>query len=147
MTNKKGLIFLAFILSLCMLALALPQVLLPFISSDDSTSDVYQRVEANRYEIVLPNTVNDSYFEAEIEFDGPTHIINIGGFYSFFIDGYELINISILFNFSEGNVYSYSEIYEENPLSYGRYVISDIQVPDDPLSYQFFPVYDYVLLG
>ena len=153
MSSKKGLIFLTVILSLSMLALAFPQILLSFLPSDEPTGDVYERVEAERYEIVFPDEVN-----GDLVYGG----YQIG---NFVVDDFFLqlcifsFDDSIAIYSPEDSFAVYFYVYTDGSTmsgsteakyleqgQYGRYVISETQVPYEPVSYTLEPLYDYVLV-
>ena len=116
--------------------------------------EVYKRVPAQKYEIVFPMSVNENgytvggFYAENMGFDdtGLT-----GGTFVFKDD--DLINdVDGLFRL-EFYVYLDSistTLVTDNHVvlqgEYGRYLISETQVADEPVAYTLEPAYDYVLV-
>jgi hypothetical protein len=111
---------------------------------------VYHRVEAEKYEVVFPETVNsfatygnlywstmgrdDCHLFGSIEFfdedclDGDDFYLS----FQIYCDGYLTTQATSL--------------YEVAPGEYGRYVISEYQEWDEPVAFTLEPIYEYVLV-
>ena len=111
--------------------------------------EVYRRVPAERYEIVFPKEVNSSN--------------TLGNFYAGRMarEEFPLFGSIELFDedcLDEDDFYLSFQVYCNGPMTqatlfyevaqgdYGRYVISETQVADEPVAFTFEPIYDYVLV-
>ena len=112
--------------------------------------EAYKRVPAEKYEIVFPDTVNsfdtygnlswsinsidDCHLSVSIEFSDED-CLDGDDFYlvfNVFCDGYLLQLFTLRHEVAQGE--------------YGRYLISDTQVADEPVAFTLEPIYEYVLV-
>ena len=119
-----------------------------------SAEPVYHRVEAERYEVVFPINVNGN--------GGTFGALNCGTFSmedfgcaggTFVIEDDDLIDG--IYDLPHFEFYVYLDsvsttISTDNHVvlqgEYGRYVISETQVADEPVAYTLEPIYEYVLV-
>jgi len=147
--KKKVLVSLVSMMSVALAAVGVSR-LIQYYTSLPEADPVYERVEAQKYEIVFPLIVNNdrtfgslvcSTFALEdAPFFGAIQLsdedcLDVGDFHLSFLiytDGY-LLGVSTL-------------LHEVTQGEYGRYVISETQVADEPVSYTLEPIYEYVLV-
>ena len=114
---------------------------------------VYERVEAEIYEIQLPLYVNGNFAYGSLYINDLTlEGFMISGFSVSIDDEYGLSS------FGDGSVIHLELATDDSaqtefclpllimPGDYGRYIISDVQVPNEPVSFTLVPVYEYILV-
>ena len=113
----------------------------------DTSSDepVYHRVEAQRYEIQFPSLVNDDY--ATCYYEDKDDMYHVTG---------NVVAFVVPKNSESGEIFYFGVFLEHLDYShqvsiflgddYGRYVISETQVADEPVAYTLEPIYEYVLV-
>lgn len=112
---------------------------------------VYHRVEVERYELILPVAINShqvfgSIHTADYSYDDASII---GLFVSLpataeLNDRESIISLVI---YPDGVTMSENtEWLEIGPGEFGRYIVSDTQVADEPIAYTLEPIYEYVLV-
>ncbi len=153
--NKKSLVVLSAVLAIGFAAVGLPR-LIQFLTPSDTSSveeePRYERVEAERYEIQIPLKVND-YFTYGCLYVGDFAIDDgaLFGLHSFddedchnvLIDGFVLRFIVYIDGLSMSETTDQPHIEQG---SYGRYVISETQVAEEPVAFTLEPLYEYVLV-
>jgi hypothetical protein len=116
-----------------------------------SAEPVYHRVEAEKYEIVFPMYVNglntygsfsragtqvaDVRLFGSIQFSDEDCLLPGNSFqlgFKVYCDGSSMEQSTSLYNVVQGE--------------YGRYLISETQVADEPVVYTLEPIYEYVLV-
>lgn len=167
--NKKTLSILVAVMALGLAAVGVSRLVqyVNSASTSDTTSDtsldtsseefeepVYHRIEAEKYEIVFPLTVNGARYTVGGLYAGNLIIDDFGfGGGTFLFEDDDLINdIDGLFCL-EFYVYldsTTATLYTDNHVvlqgEYGRYLISETQVADEPVAFTLEPIYEYVLV-
>ena len=135
--KKKVLVSLVSIMSVALAAVGVSR-LIQYYTSLPEADPVYERVEAQRYEFVIPNLIN------EMPADYLLIVSTIGertaykGFNVF-----PLVDIiSFRLSWNDEDFTSSVTLVDDN---FGRYVISETQVADEPVSFTIEPFYYYVL--
>jgi len=147
--KKKVLVSLVSMMSVALAAVGVSR-LIQYYTSLPEADPVYERVEAERYEIAFPFLTNDLQTVGGIFFgvNSSEDIFLIG---TLFFDDEDCI-VDELFRLS---FYVYTDgatallptaIFDIAQGDYGRYVISETQVVDEPIAYTLEPVYEYVLV-
>jgi hypothetical protein len=148
--NKKTLIVISSILALGLVAIGTAR-LVQYLTPTVASPEVYERVEAERYEVEFPKTVNywPTYGSFEASFADPSDTILAGVVYTL-TDEDEPMSATSVCNFV---VYCDGGLVTDTAASvdvligaYGRYVISSTQVVGEPTAYTLVPIYDYVLV-
>ena len=147
--NKKVLVSLVSMMSVALAAVGVSR-LIQYYTSFPEADPVYERVEAERYEIAFPFLTNDLQTVGGIFF-GMNSCEDIYLIGTLFFDDEDCI-VDELFRLS---IYVYTDgvtallptaIFDIAQGDYGRYVISETQVVDEPIAYTLEPVYEYVLV-
>ena len=148
--NKKVLVSLVSIMSVALAAVGVSRLIQYYTSVPEGDS-VYTRVEAERYEIQFPKRVNSEfcvgglYFGSEVYED-----IFLSNFNIVLIDEDcivdELFTVSIYVYTDGATALLPTAIFDIAQGDYGRYVISETQVADEPVAYTLETIYDYVLV-
>ena len=148
--KKKVLVSLVSMMSVALAAVGVSR-LIQYYTSISEADSVYERVEAEKYEIVFPMIVN-SYFKDGNLYCGVDVILDdvllIGAIQFFDEDFLDSCDFRLDFQlYCDG--FSTTEVtlmHEVAQGEYGRYVISDTQVADEPVAYTLEPIYEYVLV-
>lgn len=163
--NKKFLYLLTIGLGLALAVAAYPAIvfyLSPSVtdtssessseSSSEDTEPRYERVEAERYEIQFPEKIGEedcyggitfgSFSSSDADLSG--RLVSLDDLLcTHHVDGF-ILNFYV---YSDGSNCSLPSLLTSVTAGeYGRYVISDTQVYDEPVAYTLEPVYDYLLV-
>jgi hypothetical protein len=120
----------------------------------EESEPVYHRVEAERYEVVFPINVNGTGYTVGGLYCG-TFVIDDNGLSGgvFVLEDDDLIDDNDGYPYFEFYVYLDSvsvSICTDNHVvlqgEYGRYLISETQVADEPVAFTLEPIYEYVLV-
>lgn len=112
--------------------------------------EAYKRVPAQRYEIVFPKSVNSAetyvnLYTSNCSFDDFPFFGAIQFSDEDCLDGDDFY-LSFLI-YADCSATSHPTLFHEVAQGeYGRYVISETQVADEPVAFTLEPVYDYVLV-
>lgn len=119
-------------------------------SSSEETEPIYHRIEAEKYEIQFPLMVNNHstygcLYTPFFTFDD----VNVVGSFIFsdedciFDSSFSLSFMVYADGYSRNQPTLYYQVIQGD---YGRYVISDTQIADEPIFYILEPIYEYVLV-
>ena len=147
--NKKVLVSLVSMMSVALAAVGVSR-LIQYYTSLPEADPVYERVEAQRYEIVFPKTVNSLYTFGNLRWSTmgleDSRLFGSNEFFDedcldgddfylafqMYCDGSEMIQATLLHEVVQGE--------------YGRYLISETQEADEPVAFTLEPIYEYVLV-
>ena len=148
--NKKVLVSLVSLMSVALAAVGVSRLIQYYISVCEA-DPVYHRVEAERYEICFPEYINGEPAFGGL-FWGDKYVDDCPFSYQTYILIDEDCTVDDLF-LLEFYVYIHgytiegvTDSYDVELGEYGRYVISETQVSDEPVSLTIEPLYDYVLV-
>lgn len=117
-------------------------------SSDEAAEPVYHRVEAERYEICFPELINGESQYGGLSFGSEVYEdIELSNLNIVLTDEVCTVNDVFILNFY---VYiagsGFTNTHEVELGDYGRYIISETQVEDEPVAFTLEPLYEYVLV-